>query len=353
MQDVGGVGPDVGSEEIGDGRIADFFEVILEVCLGVAPCEVGIGLGEAAFGERIHDVGASEGFGEEDCFWRVFEDFSNAPLPEGESFGVRIIDAEDAYAAIDPELEDAVESVPEAAPVVGFEVERIDVLVFLGWILSVLDRAVRTVREPGGMLVDPGMIGGTLEGDVQGDVERVRFCGCYKLVEVVERAELRMNGSVAAEGGADGPGASVISGRGLDRVVGTFAKGVSDGMNGRHVEHVKAHGGDSGHARFDVVEGAVLAGYGGGRAGEKFIPAGEAGAVAVDPERELDVVTCSEFEVRIFCVEEDEFGSDGVVVDGEVGVGERAKVCGGELQLLCVGTFGARSRGIEMISSDA
>ena len=38
----------------------------LQLVLGVAPGEVGVGLGEAGLGERVHDVRAGEGFGEED-----------------------------------------------------------------------------------------------------------------------------------------------------------------------------------------------------------------------------------------------------------------------------------------------
>jgi hypothetical protein len=62
-------------------------------------------------------VGAGEGFGEEEGVGRGLLDFGDAPLPEGEGLGVGVVDAEDADAAVDPELEDVVEGVPEAAPV--------------------------------------------------------------------------------------------------------------------------------------------------------------------------------------------------------------------------------------------
>jgi hypothetical protein len=69
-------------------------------------------------------------------------------------------------------------------------------------------------------------------------------------------------------------------------VVAPFAEGVADGVDGRHVEDVEAHRCDLGDAGGYVAEGAVLA-VGAGGAGEELIPAGEAGALAVDPEWEL------------------------------------------------------------------
>src|SRR6266702_2428374 len=51
VKDVGGVGPDVRREEIGDGRPGDLLEVSLEFRFFRPPGEVGIGLRETAFGE--------------------------------------------------------------------------------------------------------------------------------------------------------------------------------------------------------------------------------------------------------------------------------------------------------------
>jgi len=82
----------------------------------------------------------------------------DAPLPEGEGFGVRVVDAEDADAAVEPILEDAAQLVPEAAPVGRLEVEGVDVLILLGGILGVLDGAVGTVEEPVGVLGDPRVV---------------------------------------------------------------------------------------------------------------------------------------------------------------------------------------------------
>ena len=156
----------------------------------------------------------------------------DAPLPEGERLGVRIVDAEDADAARDPELEDGAKFVPEALPVGRLEVERIDVLIFFRRILRVLDGAVGADDEPVGMLFDPGMVGGALEGDVEGDLHAVVAGGGDEMVEVREGAELGMDGFVAAFCRADGPGAAFVVGRGGDGVVGPLRKAVPMGWMG-------------------------------------------------------------------------------------------------------------------------
>ena len=64
--------------------------------LGVAPGEVGVGLGEAELRQTVHDLRPGEGLGEEDDFRVLGLDAADQPLPEGEGLGVRIVDAEDA-----------------------------------------------------------------------------------------------------------------------------------------------------------------------------------------------------------------------------------------------------------------
>ena len=145
----------------------------LQLVAGVAPGEVGVGLGEAGLGEGVHDVGAGEGFGEEDDVGIFFVDLGDAPLPEGEGLGVGVVDAEDADVAANPVDEDIAEGLPEAAPVGGFEVEGVDVLIFLRRVFGVLDGAVGADDEPVGMLGDPGMVGRALEGDVEREFHAV------------------------------------------------------------------------------------------------------------------------------------------------------------------------------------
>ena len=102
VQNVGRVGPEVGAEEIGDRRLGDLFEVLLQLGAGVAPGEVGVGLGEAGLGERVHDMRTGEGFGQKDHVGMFLVNLGDAPLPEGQRLGVGIVDAEDADAVVDP-----------------------------------------------------------------------------------------------------------------------------------------------------------------------------------------------------------------------------------------------------------
>jgi hypothetical protein len=210
---------------------------------------------------------------------------------------VGVVDAEDADAAVDPEFEDTVEGVPEAAPVGELEVEGVDVLIFFGRIFGVLDGAVGTVIEPGGMFLDPGVIGGALKGDVE--VEVVGAGGVEEGVEVGEGAEGGKDCGVAAFCGAYCPGAAYVVGFGGGGVVAALVEGSADGVDGREVEDVEAHGGGLGDARGYVVEGAVGVGSGRCGAGEEFVPDGEAGALALDPERELGGMLGGEGEVGI------------------------------------------------------
>ena len=65
-------GQKLGWKKSDTGRLRDLFEVGLQLERGGAPGEVGIGLSEAGLGERVHDVGAGEGFGEEDDVGMLF-----------------------------------------------------------------------------------------------------------------------------------------------------------------------------------------------------------------------------------------------------------------------------------------
>ena len=92
---------------------------------------------------------------------------------------MRIIHAEDPYTALGPEEQDITQFVPEGLPAGIVVVERVDVLVFLGRILGVLDRAVRAVEEPFGMILHVGMV----RGAVQCEVERYLHAACADLSE--------------------------------------------------------------------------------------------------------------------------------------------------------------------------
>ena len=72
---------------------------------------------------------------------------------------MRIVDAEDPNTMIDPELKDAQRFLNEARLVSSVEIDRIDILVLLGWILGVLDSPVGSMTELLGMVAYPRMIG--------------------------------------------------------------------------------------------------------------------------------------------------------------------------------------------------
>src|SRR5262249_22969697 len=61
-----------------------------------------------------------------------------------------------------------------------------------------------------------------------------------------------------------------------------------DGMNGREVEHVKAHARYIGEARCTVLEGAMLAWHRSAGAWKHLIPGAEAGLVALYHHRGLE-----------------------------------------------------------------
>ena len=84
---------------------------------------------------------------------------------------MRVVDPEDLDAVPDPELEDRAQLVPQGLPVLGLEVERVDVLVFLRRVLGVLDGAVGALAEPGRVLADERVVGRDLERDVERDAD--------------------------------------------------------------------------------------------------------------------------------------------------------------------------------------
>ena len=107
MQDVGSICPEIRAEKFRDFGLRQFFEILGQVFLGIAPGEVGIRLGKAKLGEPVHDLGPGEGFSKEDHLRMRGLYFRNDPLPEGKRFGVRIVDAEDEHTLLDPVIDDA------------------------------------------------------------------------------------------------------------------------------------------------------------------------------------------------------------------------------------------------------
>ena len=105
------------------------------------------------------------------------------PLPEGERLGVRVVDAEDLHAAVDPQQHDLEQRVPELAPLLAVPVDVVDVLVALGRVLGVLEGAVGAVVEPLRVLGEPGMVGRALDREIERDVDPVSGRGLREVAK--------------------------------------------------------------------------------------------------------------------------------------------------------------------------
>ena len=169
---------------------------------------------------------------------------------------------------------------------------------FLGGLLGVLDGPVRPVLEPLRVLAHVGMVGRALERDVERDLDPCGACRRHQMAEVLEGAEVGVHGLVAAQLGADRPGAAEIVRLGLDGVVAAFPVGAPNRVDRWQVEHVEAHPGDIGQTLLGRLEGAVAA-LGAGGAGEHLVPAAEPGQGRVDRHLELGRVTAGGGAVRV------------------------------------------------------
>ena len=98
---------------------------------------------------------------------------------------------------------------PEALGVealgVVVEVDRVDVLVLLRRVLRVGDRAVGLGGEPLRVRLDPGVVRGRLEREVERDLHAELPGALDEGAEVLHRAQLRVDGVVPALGAADRP----------------------------------------------------------------------------------------------------------------------------------------------------
>ena len=186
----GVLGQRFGAEKLTHRPRGDLGEIGLDLALGVAPGKVVVRLGEAGLGEPIHHLRSRERLGEEHDIRLRAPHFRDHPFPERKGLGVRIVDAKDADALRDPEFEHALQLGPERLPVRRLEPERIDVLVFLGRILGVLNRAVGSLQEPLGVLAHVGVIGCALERDVERQLDAPLARLREQSPEVLESPEL-------------------------------------------------------------------------------------------------------------------------------------------------------------------
>ncbi len=217
----------------------------LQLGLCVAPGEVGVGLGEAHLGKRPHHVRPGERLGQEQHvrFGRLH--FGYEPLPELDRLGVGIVDPEYPHAVRGPVPDHTKHLVVKPDRIV-VEVERVDVLVFFRRILRIGDGAVALHGEPFRVLLRPRVVRCALQGEVESDLHTQCPGLGDELVEVLDRAQRRVDGIVATALAADRPGRAGIVGTRDEGVVRALAVDLPDGMDRWQVDHVEAHRGDGG-----------------------------------------------------------------------------------------------------------
>ncbi len=203
MQDVGSVGEEV-RPHVGRSRTRQFVQVLDDLVFAIAPREVGVALLEADFRERLHHRWFREGFGEEENIGVGGIDGRDQPIPEPQRLGVRVVDSKDADTAIHPHAHDAFDLRVQTLGIL-LEVQRIDVLVLLGRILRVSDRAIVALAEPFRVCGNPRVIGGCLQSEIEGDLHAELFGACHECIEVLPRTQVRVQGIVSAVATADSP----------------------------------------------------------------------------------------------------------------------------------------------------
>src|SRR5262249_14837769 len=172
-QDIRRIRPQVRAEIFKDFGLGKLEKGPGELFLCVPPCEVSVRLRETELGETIHHAWSRKRLGWKQGVGMTLLDFRDQPLPKGKCFRVRVVDPEDANAALDPEEDDASEFFPELAPAWCLKIQWVNILIFLRGIFSVLNRSVRPLTKPFGMRPDVGVIGRALQSDVQRDFDSV------------------------------------------------------------------------------------------------------------------------------------------------------------------------------------
>src|SRR5260370_38480333 len=122
----------------------------------------------------------------------------------------------------------------------GMEIDRIDVLVFLGRILCVLDAAVGSMMEPLRMLANTRMVGRTLDREIERNFDSEAIGRSVKAIEIAESPERWIDRGVSAGLTPNRPRAARRICSAVERIVRTLPIGVPDRMNRRQEHAVKA-----------------------------------------------------------------------------------------------------------------
>src|SRR5688572_17160691 len=101
---------------------------------------------------------------------------SDCPLPKRYWFGVWIVDTKNLHSLFDPKYNHRFQLFPQRLPIVSFEIERVNVLIFFRWIFSVLNGTIRSLFEPFRVFFHIGMIWRTLKSEIKCDIDPVLQC---------------------------------------------------------------------------------------------------------------------------------------------------------------------------------
>src|SRR5439155_17410148 len=109
------------------------------------------------------------------------------------------------------------------------------------------------------VLGDPRVVGRALDREVERHLEPEAPRALDEPVEVVEGAELRVDGRVAALRAPDRPGTARVAEPRRERVVLALAVRAPDRVDGRQVDDVEAHRRRALELRLRVLEGSARA----------------------------------------------------------------------------------------------
>src|SRR5690606_11523526 len=142
------VRPEVGTEIVAKFRTYELVHVLSKLVARHTPGEVCIRLRKSDACERCHYLRTWKCFRQEDDVFVTAIYFRVTPVPQAYRLGVRVIDAKNLHPLFDPIEENRAKFLPQRFPIVRFKIERIDVLVFLRRILSILYGAIGTFTKP-------------------------------------------------------------------------------------------------------------------------------------------------------------------------------------------------------------
>ena len=139
------------------------------------------------------------------------------------------------------------------------------------------------------MLLDPRMVGGTLQREVERDLQTQLMGVGHERLEVVHRTQQRVHRVMAAELGADAERGARVVRAGHKRIVAALAVGHADREDRRQVDDVEPlFGGtvQTGERGLEIAlhDRAVLGAVRAFRTREELVPGGEAGLRTLDLE---------------------------------------------------------------------